>query len=313
MQVRILDREVLDWLLEGPAWINYAVELQLLDSEPDVRSVLQDNSILKLINRLKDSNVGIPALKTGLVHYTETGKAYWDLFLLADIGLTINDLKLENEAEEVFRFQQRDGSFVIPPNVQDNYYCMSAILLSSLARMGYRDDPRLEKYIRVILNAQNFDGGWHCYNSGFGALDIESCPMDNLNILMLLGQYDKYRENPVLKGAIDLLLQHWESRSRGWHLHGFGVGRRFMSLQYPAVKYGILRVLDVLSLFPYAVDSTAFQSMLDFVRHKAVDGKYYAESTDDSYAGFDFAQREDPSRWLTFLINRIEKQADKCY
>jgi len=66
MQVRILDREVLDWLLEGPAWINYAVELQLLDSEPDVRSVLQDNSILKLINRLKDSNVGIPALKTGL-------------------------------------------------------------------------------------------------------------------------------------------------------------------------------------------------------------------------------------------------------
>jgi hypothetical protein len=312
MQVRILDREVLDWLLEGPAWVKYAVELQLLGNEPDVRPVLQDNSILKLISRLKDSNAGIPALKTGRVHYTETGKAYWDLFLLADIGLTISDLKLESQAEEIFRFQQRDGSFIIPPNVQDNYYCMSAILISSLAKMGYRDDPRLEKYIRVILSSQNFDGGWHCYNSCFDALDIESCPMDNLNILMLLGQYDKYRDNPVLKGAIDLLLQHWESRSRGWHPHGFGVGRRFMSLQYPAVKYGILRVLDVLSPFSYAVNSSAFQGMFDFVRHKAADGKYHAESTDGAYAGFDFAQKEEPSRWLTFLINRIEKQADEC-
>jgi hypothetical protein len=308
MQVRILDREVLHWLLEGPAWVKYAVELQLSGNQPDVRPVLQDNSITKLINRLKDNDAGIPALRTGRVHYTETGKAYWDLFLLADIGLTISDLKLDGEAEEIFRFQQRDGSFIIPPNVHDNYYCMSAILISSLAKMGYRDDSRLEKYIRIILNSQNFDGGWHCYNGGFDTFNIESCPMDNLNILMLLGQYDKYRDSPMLKGAIDLLLRHWGSR--GWHPHGFGVGRRFMSLQYPAVKYGILRVLDVLSLFPYAVNSAAFQSMLDFVRHKAVDGKYYAESTDEAYAGFDFAQKEEPSRWLTFLINRIEKRAD---
>ena len=311
MQVRVLDREVLHWLLEGPAWVNYAVELQLSGNQPDVRPVLQDNSITKLVSRLKDNNVGIPALRTGRVHYTETGKAYWDLFLLADIGLTISDLKLDGEAEEIFRFQQRDGSFVIPPNVQDNYYCMSAILISSLARMGYRDDPRLEKYIRVILNSQNFDGGWHCYNGGFDTFGIESWPMDNLNILMLIGQYDKYRESPLLKGAIDLLLRHWESRGRGWHPHGFGVGRRFMSLQYPAVKYGILRVLDVLSLFPYAVNSGAFQNMLDFVRHKAVDGKYCAESTDEAYAGVDFAQKEEPSRWLTFLINRIEKRAEE--
>ena len=86
-----------------------------------------------------------------------------------------------------------------------------------------------------------------------------------------------------------------------------------MSLQYPAVKYGILRVLDVLSMFPYAVNSAAFQSMLDFIRGKAVDGRYYAEATDDAYTGFDFAQKEEPSRWLTFIINRIEKQADEHY
>ena len=76
------------------------------------------------------------------------------------------------------------------------------------------------------------------------------------------------------------------------------IGRRFKSLQYPAAKYGILRVLDVLSLFPHAVDSRAFQSMLDFVRRKASGGQYYAESNDDSYLEFDFGQKEEPSRWL---------------
>ncbi|MBA7713809.1 hypothetical protein ES703_122819 [subsurface metagenome] len=297
-----MDKKTLDWLLEGPSWLRYAVELQLLDTQPDVRPVLQDSSIAGIISRLKGGNAGIPALKTGRVHYTEPAKAYWDLFFLADIGLTVRDLGLEAEAEEIFRFQSGNGSFIIPPNVQDNYYCMSAILLSSLSMMGYRDDPRLGKYIRDILNTQMSNGGWDCYGEDFGR---ESCPMDNLNILRLLGQYEQYRENPKLNGAIDLLLTHWEERT---HLYGFGIGRRFKSLQYPVVKYGIMRVLDVLSLFPYAVDSRAFQSMLDFVHNKAVNGKYFAEATDAVYAEFDFGQTAEPSRWLTFLINRVDRR-----
>ena len=303
-----MEKKVLDWLLEGPAWLKYAVQLQLLDEKPDLESVLEDSAIKGLINRLGDSNTGIPALKNGRVHYTDTGKAYWDLFFLADIGLTFKDLSLEALAEDIFRFQRQDGSFVIPPNVKDNYFCMSAILISSLARMGYRDDPRIDKYARLALNQQTREGGWHCYYTGFDDYDIESCPMDNLNLLMLLGQYDTQRENPKLNGAIDLLLEHWENRL---HLSGFGVGKRFRSLQYPAVKYGILRVLDVLSLFPYAVNSRSFWSMLDFARQKAVDGKYTAGIINGVYTDFDFAQLEKPSRWLTFLVNRIENRAEQ--
>jgi hypothetical protein len=304
-----LNREVTDWLLEGSAWLKYAVEVQLLGLTPDVEPVLRDSAIVAITRRLKGGQAGIPALKTGRVHYTESGKAYWDLFFLADIGLTISNLGLDNEAEEILQQQAADGTFTIPPNVRDNYFCMSAILLSSLARMGYREDPRLRKYIRVILNSQGLDGGWHCYHRDGNMLDIESCPMDNLNILMLLGQYQEYRESPMLNGAIGSLLEHWERRGTGWRPHGFGIGRQFMSLHYPAVKYGILRVLDVLSLFPYAVSSRGFQSMLDSVHQKQSGGKYYAESTDGAYSGFDFARKELPSRWLTFLINRIEKRA----
>ena len=134
------------------------------------------------------------------------------------------------------------------------------------------------------------------------------CPMDNLNVLMLLGQYEKYRDNPELNGAIDLLLEHWARRGEGWHKDGFGVGCRFQSLEYPAIKYGILRVLDVLSMFPYAIKTPGFRSMMGFVRQKSTDGKYSAETISDAYNGFDFAQTEQPSHWLTFLVTRIEKR-----
>lgn len=300
-----MKKEIIDWLIEGPAWIKYAVELQLLDRKPDVGPVLSDNDIETIVERLGDKQVGLPAIKNGKVHYTDTGKAYWDLFLLADVGLTIDEIDLRKEAEEILHRQGADGSFTLPPNVRDNYFCMSAILISSLARMGYRDNTRVKKYVKLIMNSHNTPG-WDCYNDIMGLM--EACPMDNLNILMLLGQYEQYRVNPRLNGAIDLLLEHWETRD---HLYGFGVGRRFMSLQYPAVKYGILRVLDVLSLFPYAVDSRSFHSMIDYVRQKAIDGRYFAESTDGAYAGLDFAQKEQPSRWITFLVNRTEKRADE--
>jgi hypothetical protein len=298
-----LDKKVLDWLMEGPAWLKYAVGLQLLDAPPDVKPALQDSSIQTIISRLKGQAAGIPAIKSGQVHYTETGKAYWDLFFLADIGLTISDTGLEAEAEEIFRYQSRDGSFTIPPNVQDNYFCMSAILISSLAKMGYRDDPRVVKYLRMAMGSQMAGGGWDCYGESYSS--GISCPMDDMNILMLLGNYLDYRENHILDKAIDHLLAHWEE---GANIYGFGVGKRFRSLHYPAIKYGILRVLDALSFFPYAVKSRGFQSMLDFVHAKAVNGRYFAESTDTVYTDFDFGQMKEPSRWITFLVGRIDKR-----
>jgi hypothetical protein len=297
-----LDKNTLDWLLAGPAWLKYAVELQLLDTKPDISPALKDSSIQKLVARLKGSDAGIPAIKSSRVHYTAPGKAYWDLFFLADIGFTVKDLGLEEGAEEIFKYQSRDGTFTMPPNVQDNYFCMSAILIASLAKMGYRDDTRVIKYARAALGEQMPSGGWDCYGYGY---DTCSCPMEDMNVLMLLGQYKEYRENPQLYQAIDKLLAHWE---QGDNRCGFGVGKRFRSLSYPAVKYGILRLLDVLSLFPYAIESRGFRSMLDYVRGKAKDGRYFAEPSDMTYTDFDFSQAAQPSRWITFLVNRIEKR-----
>jgi len=300
------------WLKEGSPWLKYAVETQLQDLKPNVSPAVKDKSILTIIKRLKGETVGIPALKTGKVAYTGTGNAFWDLFFLADIGLSAKDIEIEKEVTEFFQLQQADGTFVLQDGTKAGFYCIPTIILTSLAKMGYKDDPHINKFMQNVFNTQRPDGGWHCAlnrAAGKKLQDTESCPMDNLNILMLLGQYEEYRTDKRFNGAIDLLLSHWARREEKWRLYGFGIGGDFSKLKYPAVKYGILRVLDVLSLYPHAVKSREFQEMLDFARQKSKNGRYTAESVSRSYAEFDFGQAKEPSRWITFLVNRIEKRA----
>jgi len=44
-----MNEEIIGWLLEGPSWMRFAVESQLLDSEPDPQTALQDKAIQKLV------------------------------------------------------------------------------------------------------------------------------------------------------------------------------------------------------------------------------------------------------------------------
>ena len=74
------------------------------------------------------------------------------------------------------------------------------------------------------------------------------------------------------------------------------------------VSYTILRVLDVLSRYPRAAGRPEFQEMMDLVQQKAEDGRYKVESMAKMFKGFDFGQRKEPSRWITFLVQRIEKR-----
>jgi hypothetical protein len=294
--------QITDWLLDGPAWIKYAARTQLLNEAGDAAAALADEAVQNIVTRLKDKRRGIGAWRSGTVSCEVQGSAVWDLFLLTDIGFNAAQLGIQAEAEAILGSQRPDGAFITEPGMEDNYFCLSGVLLACLARSGYAKAPEMTRFVRRLLVEQRPGGGWNCEDSR------TDCPMDNLNVLMLLSEYPKYTWDNRLNGALELLLGHWAKREHGLRLAGFGIGRRYRSLQYPAIKYGILRVLDVASKFPHAVAQPAFQDMLDFVRSRGRDGYYHAEMPPESYRGFDFAQTETPSRWITFLVRRIEQR-----
>ncbi len=307
-----MEKKALDWLLAGPAWLRFAAEKQLLGKKPKAGPAVADQAIRGLVSDLKGS-AGLPALKTGEVSYK--GDVYGKLFFLADLGLSARDLRLEKEAESIWDLQRPDGKFALMNGTKPDYFCIPAILLTALVKMNGVNEKKLGRFIDLVLESQRLDGGWHCaaQRARGGKLeDSESCPMDNQNLLMLLGQFDEYRKDRRFNGAIDLLLTHWERRKERWRPYGFGIGTDFQKLKYPVAVYGILRVLDALSLFPYAVNSKSFKNMLDAVRQKGKDGKYGAESVVKAFADFDFSRKSEPSRWITFLVNRIEKRSGEA-
>jgi hypothetical protein len=303
-----VDQNTIEWMLQGPTWLKFAVERRLLGLNTDIGPVLKDPVIIEMVNRLKSDKYGISAIKTGFMNADEFENPYWDLYFLADLGFKASELNLNNEIEKFLETQLPDGTYITEFGMEHRYYCKSAILLSSVVRMGYQDDPHINKYVQSFLNSQRLDGGWYCnpnHDTGNYYQNEPSCPQNNLNILLLLGQYPKYQNSSVYNGAIDLLLKHWEMRNTGIQIVYFGAGKKYQSLKYPATRYGILRVLDVLSLFPYSLKRASFHNMLDFVHNKSINGKYNVESS-TPYTDLD--NKGQPNRLLTYIISIIDNR-----
>ncbi len=301
--------QTISWLLEGPEWLTFAVRNQLLNEKTDSGNTINNREIKKLVQVIQGKDHGFDALIKGNVSYTQ--KLYWYLFFLSDIGFVADNFNFDKRFRNVLAIEDNDHKFLISKEMKSDYFCISSILLTAMARMSKNVKDRLQAHLAIIMDAQRMDGGWHCAKNravGKKLEKSESCLMDNLNILMLFAEYEEYINEPKLEGAINLLLEHWRRRDEKWRPYGFGIGSDFKKLRYPASKYGILRVLDVLSLYPYAVKQDEFSEMLEYVLQKAENHRYRPESVSQMFKEFDFGQSKEPSRWLTFLIKRIERR-----
>jgi hypothetical protein len=89
------------------------------------------------------------------------------------------------------------------------------------------------------------------------------------------------------------------------------MGTDFCKLKAPLIWYDILHVLDVLSAFPSVIKDPRFQAMLETALQKMTpDRTFIPESIYLPYKNWDFGQKKDPSRWITFLMYRIMQRAE---
>ncbi len=89
------------------------------------------------------------------------------------------------------------------------------------------------------------------------------------------------------------------------------MGTDFRKIKAPFIWYDILHLLDVLSQFDWLRNDTRIREMIDIVKSKANDeGRFTPESVWMAWKDWDFGQKKQPSRWLTFLVLRIIKRID---
>jgi hypothetical protein len=116
-------------------------------------------------------------------------------------------------------------------------------------------------------------------------------------------------DHPAALAGTEMLLSHWVLRGQKKY-YLFGIGTDFHKIKYPLVWYDILHAVDVLSRFPHVRDDARFLEMLEALTSQAdAEGRYTARSMYRAWKGWSFANKKQPSPWLTFLVLRAARRA----
>jgi hypothetical protein len=313
-----MGEELVEWLLTGEPWTVHYTLTDLLDKdEKDDQVVTVRMAIPKypLIKKIfeginKDGYWG----KSKDIHtwWPKKDTTFWLLPVLADFGFTIEDKRITRACEYVLNTQLQSGGFGWDPPTKPSD-CHSAIIIESLAKMGFLRDSRLERAYEWLIKRQRLDGGFWCKDTGQigGRREKEqSCAMATMFALGALAQNPKLRKSEIAMRGVDFLFKCWENRGKIRYAgHDSQIQTGWVKLKYPFTDYKILKFLDVLSQFDFVKQRLQKSEMVNLLLSKRDSkGRFTPESIIKVWSDFDFGQKEQPSRWITLLALRILKR-----
>jgi hypothetical protein len=213
---------------------------------------------------------------------------------LGEIGVHASDSEMVRKTIDfLFTYYDGKGNFRYSPK-STALPCITARILAALGRVGYHNDPRIEDCYRFFLESQQNDGGWRCATVRRG-LAPETDASNPGTTLYVLDAF-RFRKNPEtdriqLDKAVSFLLRHWETRLPLGPCR-FGIGSRFLSIEYPFLRYNLFYYVYVLSKYGKALKDRRFQEALQVLRKKAVDKKIFPETPHKSWNTFSFARKD---------------------
>ena len=228
------------------------------------------------------------------------------LTVLGDLGARVDDAAIEAAAEFVFGYQADDGSFRYGAK-SSKLPCFAGRITAALCRVGVtEDDDRLCAAFDWMLDHVWDDGGWRCATVKLG----KSPETDASNPGSTLYVLDALRFRPgtdrgVTDAAVETLLHHWETRLPLGPCT-FGLGSRFLRVEYPCLRYNLLFYVDVLSHYEAARNDPRFDDALAELASHVVDGELVVDTPHRAWRGFDFARPGTPSSLATARWRSIE-------
>lgn len=235
------------------------------------------------------------------------------LSVLGEIGYSIIDNKqIKDAVDFIFSYQTLEGCFKYSPK-SSKLPCLTARIIAGLGRLGLKNDTRIEKSYKWMLDIQWNDGGWRCATVKLGKSPLTDASNPGTTLYVL--DSFRFRENSTddiekLNKGVDFLLQHWEIRQPIGSCN-FGIGTTFMKVEYPFLRYNLFYYVYILSFYDYAVKDKRFQKAYNQLEEKVKDDKLIPENPHKAWKEFDFAKKGQISeigtkRWIE-IKNNVEK------
>lgn len=317
----------IEWLLEGDPWVVYKTRIDLLHQNENDSKVIKAHTdminhpkIQSLLIELKNWPQGV------LNNHKSASQPFHKLSFIADIGLTKNDPGINEIIEKVYEHKSEEGPFQLSMNIPEHFggtgkdqwawaLCDAPVVIYSLIKFGLKDDLQVKKTVKYIASVLR-ENGWPCAVSkelgkfrGPGRKN-DPCPYATLVSLKMFLELDKWKNSKEVKIGAETLLSLWEN-SKNNHPYMFYMGTDFRKIKTPFIWYDILHVLEVLAKVESIRKDKRFKDMVNLLKQKRdPEGKYTAESEWKAWKDWDFGQKKQPSRWITFLamrmLNRIQ-------
>lgn len=320
----------IDWLLEGPPYIQYRARRDLLgqaESHPAVQTARAAMLASMPVQNLLIDLSGWPG--TVIASHKSASQPFHKLTFLADLGLLATDPMLDTIITRILAHQEPGGPFLLPMNISTQYggsgqdqwawaLCDAPLSIYALAKFGLHQHPAVQAACRHLLGLLR-ENGWPCVVSkelgkfrGPGRKD-DPCPFATLAMLKALSEMPDFNDSPACHIGAATLLDLWQDSAER-HLYMFFMGTDFRKLKVPFVWYDLLHVLDVLSRFAWLRDDDRLRDMLAIVKSRMdARGCLTLESVWTAWKDWEFGQKKTPSRWLTLMawrvIQRIEQPA----
>lgn len=316
--------EPIRWLLESSPWVEYRTRIDLLEQPEDApevararQAMLEHPQVKSMITELADW----PG--HALKRHNDATHMIHKLVFLADIGVKAEDQGMNEVIERISEHRSDEGVFKILANTPRSFggsgedewvwmLCDTPSVLYALMKIK-ANVAHLQDAIEHLAGYGR-DNGWPCAVSpemerfkGPGRRD-DPCPYATLISLKALNEFPGWQGSNVVNSGIDTMLTLWEQRKER-RPYLFAMGTDFRKLKAPLIWYDVLHVLNVLTLFPRALEDPRMKEMLDIIRKKVNSQKQLTpESIWKAWSEWDFGQKKKPSPWISFLVYRILKR-----
>ncbi|MCL2385979.1 MAG: prenyltransferase [Defluviitaleaceae bacterium] len=225
--------------------------------------------------------------------------------MLLELGMETTDPILEAVADLFFSVWQKDGRFKITPS-GGILPCHTAYAVNLMCRLGYVKDERIQTTLSYFLDTPWNDGGWRCnkFSFGRGPETEYSNPLPTLNILDAFRHSTFVNNEPKLDKALEFLLSHWTIRKPIGPCQ-YGMGSRFMQVEYPLWYYNLFQYVYVLSFYDKAKNDERFLEAFRTLQNKLVNGMVIVERNVPKLANLTFCKKGQPSELATKRYHEI--------
>jgi hypothetical protein len=325
----VLKADAVDWLLEkdNPS-VRYFALSQLLDkpeSSAEVQAAKKEIMLTGAVPNILDKQNAGGYWEAPEKFYTAKYKGtVWQLIILAELGADGNDERVKKACEFILANSQdrKSGGFSawLSVTVGGGRYsgvlpCLTGNMVWSLVRLGFFDDPRVQRGIDWIAKYQRFDDGeayppkiWP-YEKATSCFGKHSCHMGVVKSLKALAAIPVDRRSKAVSDTIErgveyMLKHRIHKRSHnlskvskpGWLKFGF-------PLMY---QTDVLEILGILTSL--GCKDERMQEAVDLVIAKQDEqGRWNLENTFNGRFQTSIEQKGSNSKWITLNALKVLK------